>query len=260
MMTSLADESREAAEQAPDLPPPDRIALFLDFDGTLVDLAETPQGVRVPADLELLLSDLTRATEGALAIVSGRSVDQILGFLPGYSGVIAGGHGAETFRNGEKRLHPLAGSPEVADAIRRAHAFAGSDNRLLVEEKPSGVVLHYRQAPDRAQAVLTEMQAIVEGSEALVVSRAKMAVEIRPVDASKDRAVARLAAEPPFAKREGWFFGDDDTDEDAMRWMLGQGGRAVKVGEGDTVAPHRVPGPGAVTALLRRWVDDREVR
>lgn len=255
MATSLTDEYREAADRVPDLPPPDRTALFLDFDGTLVDLAETPQGVSVPADLDLLLSDLARATSGALAIVSGRSVEQILGFLPGYAGVIAGGHGAETFRNGETRLHPLAGSPEVGDAIRRAHAFARSDDRLLVEEKPSGVVLHYRRAPDRAGAVLEEMQAIVTGSDALVVARAKMAVEIRPADASKDRAVARLAAEAPFADREGWVFGDDDTDEDAMRWMLEQGGRAVKVGEGESAAPHRLPGPDAVRSLLRRWVD-----
>ncbi|SFP64869.1 trehalose 6-phosphatase [Tranquillimonas alkanivorans] len=237
----------------PVLPPPDRTALFLDFDGTLVDIVETPDGVTVPAHVHDVLAALAAATGGATAIISGRTVSDVRKFLHGFDGTIVGSHGAEWFADGELESHPLAGSDAVAEATARAHAFAEGDDRLLVEEKPAGVVLHYRRAPEREDEVRAAVKTIARGIEGLVPSPAKMACELRPADVSKRGAVARLAGDAPFAGRTPAYFGDDHTDEAAMEWVLEQGGTAVKIGEGKSCAPHRLATPADVVALLADW-------
>lgn len=231
------------------------MALYLDFDGTLVELAETPSGVAVPGGLAPLLARLGQATGGATAIVSGRSLDQIEGFLPDFAGAVVGGHGAEWRIEGARRAHPLAGSGAVAEAKRRVHALARADARLLVEEKPAGVVLHYRQAPEREDEMQAAMADLAEGLEGLVLSRAKMAAEIRPGDVSKRHAVETLAAAQPFAGRCPIVFGDDDTDEDMIGWSVEAGGLAVKLGEGDSRAPWRLDGPAALRDRLADWAE-----
>lgn len=243
----------DPADLAGALPAPEGTALFLDFDGTLVDIAETPDGVVVPSGLRDLLARLTRATGGALALVSGRSVAAIEGFLPGYDGVIIGGHGAETRRDGRVVRHRFAGSAALGEISAAAESFVHGKDGLLAERKPTGIVLHYRRAPGRQSEVEAFMQRIADAHEGVELHRAKMAAELRPDDIGKDQAVAALMAKPPFAGKTAVFFGDDATDEPAMRFCVESGGTACKVGDGTSGAPHRLAFPEHVRAALGIW-------
>ncbi|MEL6701229.1 MAG: trehalose-phosphatase [Pseudomonadota bacterium] len=232
------------------MPPLSRAAFFLDFDGTLIDLAETPDGVHVPCDLAPMLTALRAACGGAMAIVSGRSISVLDAFLPGLGGPMVGGHGAEWWLYARPVLHPHTGGPAVTRLQSAARALAGEYPALLIEDKPAGVVVHFRADPslDRvAQAAAEGWCATETGFE---VHPAKMAFEIRPDDVGKDAAVARLMADPPFAGRTPVFFGDDTTDEVAIAAVEQMGGLGVKVGEGVTAASVRLAAPRDVRDLI----------
>ena len=237
------------------LPAPGRAALFLDFDGTLVDIAETPDGVDIPQELPDLLDRLLRATGGALALVSGRSVGAIEGFLPGFGGVIVGGHGAETRRGSRLDRHSVADCAALGAMIAAAEGFVQGKPGLLVERKPTGVVLHYRLAPERQAEVESFASGLAQARAGVELHRAKMAAEIRPVDIGKHIAVATLMDSPPFAGRSAVFFGDDVTDEPAMRFCLEKGGAACKVGFGASGAAYRLTCPAQVRAALGIWAE-----
>ncbi len=240
---------------AAQLPRIERAALFLDFDGTLVDLAETPGGIHVPEQLGPLLDRLSVRLGGALALVSGRKISDIERFLPGYDGVIVGGHGAERRVDGNVIRHPLAGSAALDTMTRATHVLAEAHPGFLVEDKPTGVVLHYRQAPDLAELARLRMAEISAPFSGIDLHLAKMAVELRPDDIGKDRAVAYLLDTKPFRGRLPVMLGDDATDEPAMRLCVEGGGTALKIGEGATDAPHRLPDPAATLALLAEWAE-----
>lgn len=235
------------------LPNPAQAALFLDFDGTLVDLAQTPDGITVPPGLPDLLVRLSTVTGGALALVSGRAVQAIEGFLPGFNGTIVGGHGAEVRRAGKLWRHPFAGSAALVQMTRAVQSLAQTHPGLLAEPKPTGVVLHFRRVPEMAQEMAERMQDIRAPHKGVDLHHAKMAIELRPDDIGKARAVADLLKKAPFAGRSAVFFGDDATDEPAMRLCVETGGTACKVGEGKSGAPLRATSPDIVRAALRRW-------
>ncbi|WGW05811.1 trehalose-phosphatase [Tropicibacter oceani] len=239
------------------LPPVGGAAVLLDFDGTLVDLAPTPEAITVPADLPDLLRALGDATQGALALVSGRSIAALERFVPGFDGVILGGHGAER-RDGQGLWrHPLAGSDTLARLIAGARRLADTHPALNCEEKPTGVVLHYRRAPEQETRIRHEMTALAAPFDGLDVHFAKMAVELRPDDIGKDRATRDLLNKAPFAGRSAVFCGDDATDEPAMRLCVETGGTACKVGEGPSAAPLRVADPQTLRAALWAWTQNR---
>ncbi|MBS0126382.1 trehalose-phosphatase [Thetidibacter halocola] len=235
------------------LPQPGGAALLLDFDGTLVDLAETPGGIAIDPGLPSLLDDLARATGGALALVSGRAIDDLAGFLPGYGGPLIGGHGAETRLDGRISRHPLAGSALLARLWSEVQALAAEAPGLLAEPKPTGCVLHYRRAPGHEAWVQDRLAALAGSAPGIEAHQSKMAVELRPDDIGKDRAVAALLQLPPFAGRAAIFCGDDATDEPAMAFCLQAGGTAIKVGKGPSAAPHRLDAPAALRAALTHW-------
>lgn len=219
------------------LPPPPLVpglgpiagaALFLDFDGTLVEIAPRPDAVVVPDHLPGLLHRLTEGLGGALAVVSGRALSDLDHFLP-VPIPKAGDHGASL------RPDPLAPSvlpslPKVPAAWRaEADALAERHPGALVEDKAHGFVIHYRQAPeleDEARALLAGF--VAEKPDAFALLEARMAWEIRPRGASKATAVRTLMADAPFTGRVPVFIGDDVTDEegmDAARSFGGQGWR-----------------------------------
>ncbi len=227
------------------LPPFGRAALLLDMDGTLLDFAPTPMAVVVPATLPATLARLRDELGGALAVITGRPVDQIDALLPGIVPVVAGEHG------GALRPAPGAGLvrpdlPAVPPGLlAEAEAFAAAHPGVLVERKARGFVLHYRLAPDAARAV----EAAVAGWVAPVADRfqrmpALMAWEVRPLGADKGSAVAAVMALPAFAGRLPVFIGDDVTDEDGMTVARRMGGAGLFV-------PAVFGGPGAV----RAWLD-----
>ena len=218
------------------LPPPltewaarQPVALFLDFDGTLVDIAETPDAILVPDDLVRRLEVLAARVGGRLALITGRSLSDIGGHLGRGAIRIVGSHGAEH------------GDAAVPAATLSSDAMAARWPGLLVETKPHGIAIHYRQEPDAEAAVLPVMDDIAE-REGLAVRRGKMVVELGPRQASKGRAVARLMSQPPYAGATPVFIGDDVTDEDGFAAAAAAGGHGILVGAPRATAAHyRLP-------------------
>lgn len=235
-------------------PPLDLISsasLFLDFDGTLVDLIDDPEQVRADAELRDLLDRLEAALPRRVAIVSGRSLEQ-LGRMLGGAGealALAGSHGAE-FRVGseapEVAVPPTL--PQVAEAM---NAFAATRPGMAVERKTLGVGLHYRRAPEHEADALALADALAR-EHGLHLQRGKMVAEVR-VDGDKGRAVTRLVAGAAMAGTTPLVFGDDVTDEDGFAAAAALNGAGVLVGPPrETAAAYALPD----VAGVRRWLRD----
>ncbi len=225
-------------------------ALFLDLDGTLLEIAPTPQSVVVPPNLPGLLASLHVLLGGAVAIVTGRSVDVVDSLLAPFSATAAGEHGvALRYQDGtvEEMSKRLAVPAEWREALQAA---AGRWPGVLVEPKAHGVAVHYRLAPDRGNDVWRLVRALVpQDHSRFHLIPAREAVEIGPRAASKGHAVERLMAQAPFQGRRPIFVGDDFTDEagmEAARQFGGEGLRVAEVFGGD---------PAAVRAWLSRGVE-----
>jgi trehalose 6-phosphate phosphatase len=235
--------------------PPDQTAFFFDFDGTLVELAPTPDGVEVRADMLALLDELRRVTHGAVAVVSGRGIDSIDAFLRMPELPVAGLHGAErrdangdTQRvgfNDQRLLH----MERVLAEVVRTHPG------LLLEIKGAALALHYRNAPEHEGTARSATQALTaEFADAYVLQPGKMVYEIKPKDVDKGRALRAFLDEPPFAGRRPVFAGDDLTDEKGFAVVNEHGGLSIKVGGGDTIARTRVESVDALLGWLRTLV------
>lgn len=203
-------------------------ALFLDFDGTLVELAETPDAIRVPGALRPLLERLGRKLEGRLAIVSGRSIADLDLYVATPGICVAGSHGLE-LRSPDGRTSSPPPVAALEEARAEIAAFAEGRGGLLVEEKPAGVAVHYRRAPALEAEVAAFMAALAVRT-GLVVQAGKMVAELRPPGPTKGDAVRTLMAEPAFAGARPVVVGDDITDEDAFEAAARMGGAGILVG------------------------------
>jgi trehalose 6-phosphate phosphatase len=246
---------KNAMQALPAVLPPEQTAFFFDFDGTLVELAPTPDGVLVRPDMLALLRELRRATHGAVAIVSGRGIESIDGFLGMPDLPVAGLHGAErrdangdTQRvgfNDERLLH----MEQVLAEVVRTHAG------MLLEIKGASLALHYRNAPEReAEARAATERLAADYADAYVLQPGKMVYEIKPKDVDKGRALRAFLDEPPFAGRRPVFAGDDLTDEKGFAVVNALGGLSIKVGGGDTIAQTRVDSVEALIGWLASLV------
>jgi trehalose 6-phosphate phosphatase len=228
----------------PCLPPPSRAAFLLDFDGTLVDIAPSPDLVVVPADLPENLARLRARCGGALAIVTGRPIAQVDAFLGGDNYAVAGEHGtAVRHAPGEAIIHRVL--PDTPPHwVASAKALAAQHPGTTFEPKRHGFVLHYRAAPEAKRSLKIGLEALlVEAPQAFQLMGAKMAWEVRPAGADKGVAVHDLMSRPPFAGRLPIFIGDDVTDEDGMREARALGGLGL-----------RVPDIFADATEVRRWI------
>ena len=223
--------------------------MFLDFDGTLVDLAETPDSIRVAPGLGPLLERLRRRLDGRLAIVSGRSLADLERHIPASGIAFSGSHGLELQFAGGTRL-PLSVPIGLDDVRARVDAFAESDEGLLVEEKPAGIALHYRLAPDwaeRAAAFMGDLAA----ERGWAVQPGNMVVELRPTGATKGDALRAFMTEPKFRAARPVFVGDDLTDEHGFEAAAGLGGAGILVGPArGTAARYRLDSVAAVADWL----------
>jgi len=215
------------------LPPPQtilqRFALLLDVDGTLLDIAPTPESVIVPPELPTTLRRLHRALGGALAIISGRPLDQI-DRLFGNAFPAAAEHGAVL------RIPPAAARrlalPDVPAAWRdAAETLARQHPGVRIEAKTLGFVVHYRGAPEAGPMLEHALDALLRPEEKFEVMPADMALEVRPRGADKGTAVAAVMAAPAFAGRLPLFIGDDVTDLDGIRATEALGGIGLRVHE-----------------------------
>ncbi len=212
------------------LPAPGLAALLLDLDGTLLDIAPTPDAVRVPPGLASALLRLRAHLGGALAIVTGRPIDQVDGLLPSVPQAIAGEHGGAIRRvAGGPVIRAMLPDPPVSWVIEAAGLVARYPGALL-EQKQRGFVLHYRAVPQAGPALGVAVTRLVAPlADQFQVMPALMAWEVRPRGADKGTAVHALMAETPFARRLPVFVGDDITDEDGMEAARALGGVGLRV-------------------------------
>ena len=224
-------------------------ALFLDFDGTLVDLAEQPEAVIVPSGLVDTLGALDKYLGGAIALISGRPIGQVDEFLHPLRLPVAGVHGTE--RRGRDGTVTLLSTHPLELVEQAALALVAQHPQLRVENKRGSIALHYRQAPELEAPCLQAMQSAVEESPGLTLLRGKMVVEAKPGGASKGHAVEAFLKEAPFAGRMPVFVGDDFTDEVGFSTVQRMRGLGVKVGEGASVAWHRLESPAALRHELQ---------
>ena len=233
-------------------------ALFLDFDGTMVDIAPQPDAVHVPGPLLAVLRQVHVYLHGAVAVISGRPIAQIDAYLEPVKLAVAGVHGTER-RGADGQVHLLNTHPldHVEDAARELAALHPG---LLVENKRGSLALHYRQSPELEGVCVRAMQHAVDESPGLTLLRGKMVVEAKPGGASKGRAIEDFLAEPPFAGRTPVFIGDDVTDEVGFSTVQRLGGLGIKVGEGATVAWQRVADPTTLRKELEAALAARTTR
>jgi trehalose 6-phosphate phosphatase len=230
---------------------PAGIALFLDFDGTLVDIARTPGDVVVPATLTELLSRLERALGGALAIVTGRRVTDIDRFLAPLRPIVAGGHGSE-FRTGPTSIVLAAAPPLDRDLVEEVLELARRTPGSLIEPKAATLALHYREIPEAAAGLEAELRRILAGRpDHLELSCGRRVFEICPRRVSKGAAIERLSELPAFRGRRPIMIGDDVTDDSAFEAVERAGGVALRVA-GETFAGEIAD--FADPAAVRRWL------
>lgn len=237
------------------LPPPPPLSaaghcLLLDFDGTLVDLVDRPDGVVVDGALIALLQRLVGTFGGRVALVSGRSVAQIEGFLDGAVPEIAmvGSHGAELRLPGAQVTADRPAALEEAERVFTA-AFADKQG-VVIEVKSLGVAVHYRMAPECAEEArrLADRFADADG---IMLQEGKMMVELRAGGHDKGTGIAELLRHAPFADQLPVFAGDDVTDEAGLKVVADRGGVGVLVGPArETAAAYRLENVAAVRGWL----------
>jgi trehalose 6-phosphate phosphatase len=230
---------------------PQRHALFLDFDGSIVDFAPTPDTVIVKPGTIELLDEAGRRLGGALAIVTGRRVADVDRHLAPLVLPASGVHGREFRpRMGDMRDDPPP--PDIERARRRLADALARDDPVDLEDKGSAIVLHFRRHPEaRARAGELARMAI-EGLDSLHVMAGHSIFEILQRGVTKGRALRRFMRRPPFAGRIPVFVGDDLTDEDGLRAAAAEGGFGVKIGPDETDASYRLTDTEAVHSWLSR--------
>ncbi len=230
-------------------------ALFVDLDGTLIELASRPELVRIPSKLPALLARLDEALSGALAVVSGRPLKELDRLLEPWKGAAAGVHGSERRRT-EGTLERAKGGRSARALARlrpRLEAFAARDPGLFVEDKETALALHYRAAPRLESEICAWARRLSRKSAAsLRVIEGDRVVEFAAPFPHKGSAIEAFLAEPPFRGRLPVFLGDDESDEDGFAAVNRLRGISIRVGPlAETRAPFALPSVAA--ALL--WLE-----
>jgi trehalose 6-phosphate phosphatase len=227
-----------------------RDAFLLDIDGTLLDIAATPEAVHVPAMLKASLAILQQSTAGAVALVSGRPLSTIDRLFAPLRLSAVGCHGAEWRKtprdNVELRARPL--TAEIKDAL--LHAVADFPE-IRTEDKGYTLAFHYRAAPERKSLLERRLSAKIapHGSE-LCLLQGKSVFEVKPCAFDKGEAISALMRVPPFADRRPVFVGDDHTDDYAFAVVRRMGGVGISVGRRSADAERMFPAPYAVRSWL----------
>ncbi len=232
------------------------LAVFTDFDGTLVEIAETPDAVEVSPGLADQLDRAVRDLDHAFAVITGREIADIDRFLSPLHLPVAGAHGAQRRRADGTMLeidNEISGIAEKIAADLQPLLQANPD--LLLEAKDSAVALHFRQAPELEQACNVAMREAVAIHPDFTLVEGKMVIEARPAAFDKGSALRAFMQEDPFVGRIPIFIGDDITDEDAFRVAQELGGIGIKLGSGETVARMRIADVASVHALLQGLAD-----
>lgn len=249
-MTEIEPLCRMAGQRTT-LRPSSDWALFLDVDGTLVHLADTPEAVEVSDHLRDVLVRLVPSFDGAVALISGRPISDLDRLFAPVRLPAAGLHGLE-HRDARGHLR-LLGESEMLEPLRGPlRAFATENPGVMLEDKGRALALHYRKAPD-AEGRARRLVAGLAGRHAdiLRVLDGKMVLEIKPRLSDKGAALRSFLDEPPFRGRRPVFIGDDVTDEDAFSAVNDLGGCSIRVGDGrDSHARWQLPDVNGVIGWL----------
>ena len=238
-------------------------AVFLDIDGTLLDLADHPQAVVVEPALLVLLDALRRSVGGAVALVTGRSIADVRRLFAPLAFSVAGQHGAELA--GPTAEHRLSISDRQAASVHGLRAaavellaLADRHPGLVIEDKGFSIAIHYRLDPSLARCARHAARVLQRrlGGD-FEIQEGKYVVEVKPSGRNKGSAIIELLGHPPFAQRVPLFLGDDITDEYGFEVVNRMGGNSVKVGPGRSQANWRLPDAGAVRSWLQGYVDWR---
>jgi trehalose 6-phosphate phosphatase len=226
------------------------LGLFLDVDGTLVELQETPAEVVVGESLKALLTEVSSRLDGAVALVSGRSIETLDALFEPLIFPAAGLHGVERRRASGERRGANYRDPLLSDARRALTAFVESHPGTLLEDKGRALALHFRLAPAFETGARQAIAALVRPlAPAYHVQEGKMVLEIKPQGFSKATAIEEFLGEAPFAGRTPVVVGDDLTDQAGFRLVETLGGISIAVG-------HRVQGQCRLDnpAAVRQWL------
>lgn len=235
-------------------------ALFLDVDGTLLDIAERPDEVAVPRTLIETLRRAADAFGGALAFVSGRTIAELDLLFDPLRLPVAGQHGAEMRLGGTRPAMRVIEAPSTALRQTIAAAMAKIPG-VLVEDKGLTIAIHYRARPEFGDALAAQLAAIVRDSgETADLMAGKYVWEVRPMHRDKGQAVKSFMADPPFKERLPVFVGDDVTDADGFAMVESLGGIALPVGDLHTPRAAAFRDPAAVRDWLRDFVSRLEGR
>ena len=234
-------------------------AYFLDVDGTLINIADTPDAVQVDQALLELIANLHSASGGAVALVSGRMISDLHSLLGLPQLPLSGLHGLER-RDSTGRLWIHAAPPTAKCAIKEALApVIARHPGLLLEDKGLTLALHYRMVPNLAGYVHKIMSELLSSKgQGLELQRGKCVVEIKPAGIDKGSAVAEYLAELPFKGRRAVFIGDDLNDEHGFAEVNKMDGISIKVGKGASCARFRLPNVMAVHGWLGEALRGKE--
>jgi trehalose 6-phosphate phosphatase len=238
----------------------DECAILLDIDGTLLDLAPTPREVWVPPGLAKTLNGLLEKTSGALALVSGRSLNDIdLIFAPEQFPAV-GGHGAEMRISTDSEAVATHAPPMDKELKRRLAAIAKLSPGILLEDKGYSLALHYRLAPHAEKAIYEAVSLIRADlpNAPIEVLPGKCVCEIKHSGFNKATGVLELMAHEPFRGRHPIFIGDDVTDETVFAIMPDLGGLAFSVGRRATGVADHFDEPRDVREWLARLLDNEK--
>ncbi|MBV9587534.1 MAG: trehalose-phosphatase [Alphaproteobacteria bacterium] len=234
-------------------------ALFLDVDGTLLDIAPHPEQVSVSPELPALLQRLAAERQGALALISGRRIADLDRLFQPWRGAAAGLHGVERRNADGTRTPPVLSDPDriAATALNRVRpelaAVARQWPGAWLEDKERTLALHYRAAPEAGAAIRDAAQRLLrEQGDGLRLILGKMVVEFQPRHHDKGRVIAAFMADSPFHGRVPVFLGDDTTDEDGFAEVNRRGGVSIRVGprSGETAAVRELPSVRSVLEWL----------
>ena len=225
--------------------------LFLDVDGTLLELTDSPFDTCADAELKALLSEVAERLGGALALVSGRSIEYLDALFAPLRLPAAGLHGVER-RKATGIMHGASFVDSQLDPARAVFkALVESHPGTLFEDKGRTVAVHFRMAPQFEPVVReTMIAAAVRLSSNYHIQEGSMMLEIKPRGFTKDSAIKAFMQEPPFSGRKPVFVGDDLTDQDAFKAVEHQGGISIAVGD-RVHGQYRLENPAAVRAWLR---------
>ena len=250
----MLDDVARMINHATSAPPPlniDEDVLFLDFDGTLVDIAPAPDAVRVPSHLGPLLATLHDTMDDRIAILSGRTIPEIEEFLPDFDGTVIGHHGAQVRTNGQH--HDRVKPNEKLQAVAaEAAAWAEQTEGLLFESKPYGFALHFRARPAKGAEVKRFLDDRCSNIDGIAVEGAKMAYEVKPSRINKGEALKWYLTEVANTDAAPVHVGDDHSDAAAFQTAKRLGGFGVHVGDGHPAARYVMPTPVDVRIWLTK--------